>query len=240
MSLPYLLVAALPGMVTILPKPGPWMDKLKAVLSLALIGTAVWLLSVLDGVAGRETVTVISALAALILAVFFVRKHLPAAKIGRFAPVVVPLLMASAVAAAVLKEPAPERNILQADNWITFDEAAIPTYLAQGKTVFVDVTADWCITCLYNKKNVLDAEPVVSLLASPDIILMRADWTRPDPIISDYLNRNGRYGIPFNIVYGPGTPQGLPLSEFLISEDVVSALEQAGATTATAEKLSQK
>ena len=240
LSLPYLLIAALPGLVTFLPRPGAWMNKLKLVLSLALFGTGIWLLTILDSVAGGETVTVIAAFAALILAVLMVRTRLPAARLARMAPAVVLLLMASAVTAASLRAPdQPPSPTVTEGNWVPFDEAAIPALIRQGHTVFVDVTADWCITCLYNKKNVLDADPVAGLLSRPEMVLMRADWTRPDPAIADYLNRHGRYGIPFNIVYGPGNPQGVALSEFLISDDVVAALEAAGGT-GTAVNMSQK
>ncbi|RED54358.1 protein-disulfide reductase DsbD family protein [Aestuariispira insulae] len=228
LALPYLMIAALPGLVSFLPRPGNWMNKMKLVLSLALIGTAAWLLTVLDGIAGSELVTIIAAFTALILAVLLVRSKLPAARVARMAPLLVLLLAGSAVTAVTLKAPSPAPiRPASPDNWISFDETAIPALVGQGQVVFVDVTADWCITCLFNKKNVLEAEPVASLLASGNVTLMRADWTRPDPAIADYLNRHGRYGIPFNMIYGPGQPDGIALSEFLISGEVVEALDQA-------------
>jgi suppressor for copper-sensitivity B len=77
---------------------------------------------------------------------------------------------------------------------------------------------------------VLDTEPVRGRLAGPGIVAMRADWTRRDGIIGDYLKTYGRYGIPFNIVYGPGAPDGLALPELLTQAAVLDALKQAGAT----------
>ncbi len=93
--------------------------------------------------------------------------------------------------------------------------------------MFVDVTAQWCLTCQANKRLVLDQAAVRESLGAPGIVAMAADWTRPDPIIAAYLKSYGRYGIPFNAVYGPSAPQGIPLSELLTPGDVLSALNRA-------------
>jgi len=74
---------------------------------------------------------------------------------------------------------------------------------------------------------VLDRATVRDSLSRPDTVAMVADWTRPDPVIAAYLKSYGRYGIPFNAVYGPGAPEGIVLSELLTASDVASALEQA-------------
>lgn len=109
-----------------------------------------------------------------------------------------------------------------------FDEAAIPRHMAEGKTVFVDVTAAWCITCQVNKKLVLDRADITARLTAPDVIFIRRDWTRPDQSIADYLHRFGRGGIPFNVVYGPGAPGGIVLPELLTVDAVTEALDKAG------------
>ena len=92
----------------------------------------------------------------------------------------------------------------------------------------MDVTADWCLTCKANKALVLDREPVASRLREPGIVAMQADWTRPDESISRYLESFGRYGIPFNAVYGPAAPDGIVLQELLSTEAVLEALTMAG------------
>ncbi len=112
-------------------------------------------------------------------------------------------------------------------DWVAFDEAAIPDYVAKDQVVFVDVTADWCLTCQANKKLVIDRGPVAERLGQGDVVAMKADWTNPDPKIADFLGRHGRYGIPFNIVYGPGAPAGIALPELLTDEAVLTALDQA-------------
>jgi suppressor for copper-sensitivity B len=173
LALPYLAVAALPGMALMLPRPGPWMLQLKRVLALALVLSAAWLSWVLYAELGPP----------------------PAATATEF--------------------------------WQPFDAAAIPGLVRNGHVVFVDVTADWCLTCKVNERLVLDQDSVRQALAEPGVVAMRADWTRPDPAIARYLREFGRYGIPFNAVYGPNLPAGRALPEILTADRVLAALGQA-------------
>ena len=114
-------------------------------------------------------------------------------------------------------------------SWQPFDRAAIPGLVLAGKTVFVDVTADWCITCKVNKALVLDRGEVAARLGGAEVVAMRADWTNPDAAIAAYLASFGRYGIPFDAVYGPRAPGGVLLPELLTSTAVLTAFDQAGA-----------
>jgi len=98
---------------------------------------------------------------------------------------------------------------------------------ALGQVVFVDVTADWCITCQTNKAFVLNTAPVMEKFEEKGVVLLRADWTQPDEEISRYLASQGRYGIPFNMVYGPGAPEGIALGEILTTSMVLDALTRA-------------
>jgi len=111
--------------------------------------------------------------------------------------------------------------------WAPFERSAIAKHVSRGEVVFVDVTADWCLTCKANKAMVLDREPVASALAADGVSAMRADWTRPDERISRFLAEHDRYAIPFNIVYGPGAPEGVLLPELLGTSGVMEALEKA-------------
>ena len=94
--------------------------------------------------------------------------------------------------------------------------------------MLVDVTADWCINCQVNKALVLDRGWTAEQLASGKILGLKADWTRPDPEIARYLASFGRYGIPFNAVYGPRAQQGLPLPAVLSEGALREAVAQAG------------
>jgi suppressor for copper-sensitivity B len=91
-----------------------------------------------------------------------------------------------------------------------------------GRTVFLDVTADWCVTCKVNQALVIKDQAIARRLAR-DVVPVLGDWTRPDPRIAEYLKSFGRYGLPFNVVFGPGAPDGIVLPELLTTDAVLSA-----------------
>lgn len=95
--------------------------------------------------------------------------------------------------------------------------------------VFVDVSAAWCLTCKVNELAVLERAPVADKLRQPGNVAMRADWTRPDPTVTAYLQSFGRYGVPLDVVYGPGAPAGIALPELLASRAVIDAFQRAAA-----------
>ncbi len=111
--------------------------------------------------------------------------------------------------------------------WTAFDQSAIAAEVAKGHVVLVDVTADWCITCKVNKLTVIERGDVAQALSQPGLVAMQADWTKPDDAIAHYLETFGRFGIPFNAVYGPAAPNGIALPELLTNQDVLSALHAA-------------
>ena len=182
LAAPWLLVAAKPSLVAMLPRPGPWMVRLKQVLALLLVGTMVWLGSVLSTLV-RDPQAAGSADAAI---------------------------------------------------WAGWSRQAMVDSLAAGTPVLVDVTADWCVTCKANKALVLDREPVSSALHEAmdngRLVLLRADWTRPDDEIAAFLARHGRYGIPFNILLTPDGRADVIFGEILTTSSLLSALENAAVT----------
>jgi suppressor for copper-sensitivity B len=222
LAAPYLLVAALPRIALLLPRPGRWMVGLRRVLGAALAATALWLVSVLAAQIGQAAALAVAALM-LVVALALAALRRPAAR----RTIAAGALAAALVLPFVGSPPAPVAGEGGEAFWRPFDRAAIASLVQDGRVVFVDVTADWCLTCQVNKRLVLDALPVRDRLHSPAIVAMRADWTRPDAGIAAYLRGFGRYGIPFNAVYGPGAPQGLPLSEILTPDQVLAALRQA-------------
>ncbi len=224
MGLPYLLVAAFPGLARRLPRPGPWMITLRRVLGLALGGTAVWLLTVLAAQAGLGAAGGVAGLMVLLLALLGCKGRLPRPAVLGGIVAVLALSLAVPVLAG-RQEPAAKPGA--ALGWEPFDPAAIPRHVAQGKLVFVDVTADWCITCQVNKKLVLDRGEVADFLSTPGTVAMRGDWTSPDAGIANYLSFFGRYGIPFNAIYGPGAPEGIALPEVLTEAAVLEAIRGA-------------
>ena len=229
LAAPYLAVAVRPSLVRAMPRPGRWMVAAKAVLGLLLLLTAGWLVWVLVGVAGGRVAGLVVAALALALVLLWQAPRLPRAALG----VALAGALAGALAAPAAIAPG-SREMAEgpgATAWRPFDRAAIASLVSTGEVVFVDVTADWCLTCKANKALVLDRGEVAAALAGDAVTPMRADWTRPDPAISRYLEANGRFGIPFNAVYGPGTPDGIVLPELLSSAAVLDALDAAGRRT---------
>ena len=226
LALPYLLVALRPGMVRALPKPGPWMRWVRLALALALLATALWLALVLADTVGAVAAAPLG-LAALAVAALVLAERLP----RRVPATLVALLLVLGIAVPALAPATPATVAAARESspfdWTAFDRTAIAPMVARGTVVFVDVTAAWCLTCKANKAATLDREPVASLLGGEGIVAMQADWTRPDEAIRLYLQANGRYGIPFNIVYGPGAPAGVPLPEILTDSAVLEAVEKA-------------
>jgi len=234
LALPYLLIAAAPSLATRLPRPGPWMITMKRLLGVALIATAIWLLTVLASQIGERAALLA---ASLVAAIFFVLWLVA----GKSSLLSGGLVAALALAALVGPSRIAENNVattvdLAQPYWKPFAPETIAGHVAADRTVFVDVTADWCVTCQVNKALVLDTADVVKRLRSDDIVAMRADWTRPDPVISAFLQRFGRYGIPFNIVFGPGAPEGRPLPELLTTGAVTAAIDAAGGPNAVARR----
>lgn len=111
--------------------------------------------------------------------------------------------------------------------WQPLSGQVITQALTANKVVFVDVTADWCVTCQANKYNVLTQQPVAGALQQEHVVALRGDWTRPNQRITDFLKINGRFGVPFNQVFGPGAPEGIILPVILTDQAVLEALEQA-------------
>lgn len=236
LALPYLVVAAVPGLATRLPRPGPWMTVLRRLLGFALAATAVWLLSVLAGVAGPVAAAAVAGAMALIAAVLLIGRM--ARLSGRLAGGVTALLVAAALAVPAVTPagPAVPGSPTAEGLWEPFDAAAIPSLVADGKVVVVDITADWCLTCQVNKAAVLERGDIARRLRDNGVVAMQADWTRPDPAIARYLAGFGRYGIPFNAVYGPDAPEGIVLPELLSSDTVARALDSAGPQSVAAER----
>ena len=217
LAAPYLLVALLPRLALWLPRPGHWMLTLRRVLGLALAATALWLVSVLVAQTGAPAALAAGALiAGAAGALLLLRTPMP----RRIVPTA---LLASALLVPALLSVPP--TAARADAfWRPFDRAQIEQLVSDGQVVFVDVTADWCLTCKLNEQLVIATPAVSARLSAPDVVAMRADWTRPSTAIAAYLRGFGRYGIPFNAVYGPAAPRGLALSEILTRDQVLGAL----------------
>jgi suppressor for copper-sensitivity B len=231
MAAPFILVALFPVLATKLPRPGPWMDWLKKFLSLALVATAVWLLSVMGFQVSATAAFVVGGLMVAFAALFVARRYVSPSML-RAVPVAMVIIVAGAFATpatlSALNLNGGDTKGEIASDWEPFDQAAIPQLVAAGNVVFVDVTAEWCITCQVNKKRVLEVGDVAKVLTNSKVITMRADWTKPNNEIANYLASFNRFGIPFNVIYGPDSPSGVVLPELLSNSAVFAGLEEAG------------
>lgn len=229
MAMPWLLFALFPSLISFMPKPGMWMNKVKIFFGLMMLLTTLWLLSLMTPFLGNLP-TLMIALSLLLYFLFFIAKmH------GKKTVIIILAAIVLASSSGLLI------GSLSANHWATpledelvwepLNENRIAEYVKQGKTVFVDVTADWCITCKVNKVGVILQDPVYSALQQENVVTMLGDWTRPSDIVTDYLRNHQRFGVPLNIVYGPNAPQGIPLPVILTSGGVIEALLSAGSPT---------
>ena len=116
-------------------------------------------------------------------------------------------------------------NEVNKNNWLEFDKDRLGELIKKDNVVFIDITADWCITCFYNKKTVIDRKKVKVLFEKYNVKKMRGDLTKPNNEINEYINSFGRFGIPVNVLYSPSTPQGILLSEVLTVKELLSTFE---------------
>ena len=222
MSLPWLMVAAFPQVAGYFPKPGRWMNIVKVFFSAMLLLTSLWLISLLASFVNVIYLWPLGAAITLIFMFFMAKKYGAIAIVSSLG---VGILLSAVIAFSTSNQWAKP---LPTDlTWTPLDQVLIDQQVAQGKTVFVDVTADWCITCKANKVGVILQEPVYSLLQQAHVLPMKGDWTTASQPITDYLQSHNRFGVPFNIVYGPNAPQGIALPEILSSQRVIDALKQA-------------
>ncbi|WP_420916217.1 protein-disulfide reductase DsbD family protein [Photobacterium damselae] len=225
MAAPWLLIALFPQLANALPKPGMWMNTIKTIFGLMMLVTSLWLLSLMANFFSLKIVIVIGviALALLLSQLWRIKgKRATLLTVGFLIIVTAIGLIIGSLTADKWAKPLPQDH-----HWTPLNVEQIKQDVAQGKTVFVDVTADWCITCKANKVGVILQEPVYSALDQENIVLMRGDWTKPSDYVTNFLQSHGRFGVPFNIVYGPAAPNGIELPVILTSEQVLDALKQA-------------
>ncbi len=208
LAAPYLLLAAVPNAVRMLPKPGEWMATLRGIMGFLIAGTTVWLLYVLAAQMDSARLAFVE-IGLLVLALFIwlqgrAQKTAPRIleRLGAVAAAVFVLVLANgapALSGGGGSGPATQHVL----NWVPFDPGQAETLAEEGRLVFVDVTADWCATCKVNERLVLETEETAALFTRYDVVAMQADWTNRDDGIARYLASFGRYGIPFYALYRP-------------------------------------
>jgi thiol:disulfide interchange protein len=121
-----------------------------------------------------------------------------------------------------------QQNIIidNEEDWLNFFDVEVDQLIENDQLVFLDITADWCATCQFNKLNVLNSASVIQLFKDNNVSLVRADWTRPNSKINIFLEKYDRFGIPFNAFYSNNFPEGLLLSELLSEKEIVNVINK--------------
>ena len=226
MATPYLLAAWTPAAARLLPRPGAWMDTLQRLLAFPMLATVVWLLWVLGTQTGLDAViaTLSLLVATSLLGWATSLRGTARAVIGLLA-----MAVFAATSALALREIRagsvghPAASLVA--GWEPWHAGKVDSILSQGKPVFVDFTASWCVTCQYNKKSTLSDPAVLASFRERNVVLLRADWTRRDASITAALASFGRTGVPLYVLYAPGKDPQV-LSEVLTDTEVMSALSR--------------
>jgi len=231
MALPYLLLSWLPAAARLMPRPGPWMLRFKQFMAFPMFATVVWLLWVLGQQSGIDgAAALLMLLVALALLVWALglggRSRL---WLGGLALAAL-LALGLGIGPAVLSEPqdlaggAPTPTGVADLQWEAWSPQREAELRAQGRAVFVDFTAAWCVTCQYNKRGALADARVLADFADKHVALLRADWTRRDPAVTQALAALGRSGVPVYALHQNGRPVQV-LTELLSVDEVRAALK---------------
>ncbi len=241
LALPFLALSFVPGLQRVLPKPGAWMERLKQLFAFPMFLTAIWLLSVLGDQAGMGAVAWTLTGAALLVFAIWVLKTaggtlrplaLAVGGAALIGSVTVPLQAALAGQDQASTGGAEQTAYGGDFETVAWSPERVEAALDEGKGVFVDFTATWCMICQANKRTTLSKPEVRRAMESANIVFMVADFTRKDERIAEALRAHGRAGVPMYLLYGPGkrTPEILPqtLTPGLVLEKIA---EQAGRAT---------
>ena len=224
LALPFTLSAWLPATAAWLPKPGAWMQVLRQTLAFPMLLTVVWLLWVFSQQTSAEAVALL--LAGLILVGGWVWSLGLAKPAGQW---VRAFFIACLCGLVWLSQPVwqamptPGASASKDDLWQAWSPQRVEQAMQKQQAVFIDFTAAWCVTCQVNKQTTLRDPRVLKAFADRDVLLLQADWTRQDPVISQALNALGRSGVPVYVLQAPGKPPQV-LSELLSPDLVLKAL----------------
>jgi thiol:disulfide interchange protein DsbD len=220
LATPYLVLSFQPAWTRLLPRPGAWMEILKQLTAIPLFATVIWLIWVYGHLFGTDGVDRMAWLCVSLLLIAiagWVLGRWPA----RWVSVIAAVLIGVASLGVALRHPKDTTL-----TWQPYSEQTLSQARSEGKPVFIDFTAAWCLSCQVNERLVLRSEEVQHELANNKVVLIRADWTKYDPAITRELASVGRSGVPTYVIYpiGKSVPDVLP--ELLTKDIVLNALKK--------------
>lgn len=232
MAAPYVLLTLFPSLLAKLPRPGRWMELFKQFMAFPMFATCVWLLWVLaQQVDAGGIALALGVLVTVGFTLWALGLSQRGARVFRWVAVVGGMLTALTFAPIATSEAlAPGTRATADAGWTEYSPEKLAQLRSEGKSVFVDFTAAWCVTCQVNKRVALRADNVKTRFAADKIVLMRADWTNRDPQITQALAQFGRNGVPLYVLYDrKGEAAVLP--ELLTEGIVLAALDKVKETS---------
>jgi len=231
LALPYLLLTLQPAWTRLLPRPGAWMEVLKQATAVPLFGFVIWLVWVLAQTRGAEAVAAVLAAFLLLAVAGWIMGRWPAKRLPSLAAglVIVGAIAVCVYGVTVLAAPvtaAAESGASGASKWEPWSQAAVDKYRAEGRPVFVDFTASWCLSCQVNERVALRTEQADAAFKRANVALLKADWTNRDDAIANALTSLGRSGVPAYALYVPGSDAPTLLPEALTPGIVTDALSR--------------
>jgi len=233
MSAPYLLLSAQPAWLRFLPRPGPWMLHVKQFMGFLLLATLLFLLYVVGAQRGLEGAIWASCFLLVISVACWMKGAFvvpTASAVKRIVVLVLMLLLVIGSGAYFIGDKFQSSKIASADSqirgdWQPFTPERLQTELEQGRTVFVDFTAAWCLTCKFNEASVLEAQDVRDAFQRHGIVKLKADWTNGDPVITKLLQHFGRPGVPLYVLYPAKNEEPIVFPELLTKSMILDKLE---------------
>jgi thiol:disulfide interchange protein DsbD len=227
LALPFLAVGFVPALARRLPRPGRWMETLKQLLAFPMYLTAAWLAWVLANQRGADAVGLLLVAAVfLALALWWFERSRGRGGLVR-APVLLALLATAVPLYALAQLPPPARGAQADSGTVAYSPEKLAALRAAGTPVFVDMTADWCVTCKANEHTVLDTAAFRALLERTGAVYMKGDWTDVNPTIAAFLEQYHSPGVPLYVVFPRGGGDGRKLPTVLTSSLVEQALTEA-------------
>ncbi len=228
LAAPFLLIGFVPAFARVLPRPGLWMETFKQVLAFPMYLTAVWLLWVLGKQRGVDAIGLALVGAVIVGAAlwWWGRQGLRSAPLARGIALVLLVVGLSAVW-VVHSLPAVSRDAASADGSERYSAARLADLRAQGRAVFVNMTADWCVTCKANEKRVLGTAGFAEAMQTADAVYLKGDWTNVDPAITAFLEAHGAVGVPLYVLFPADGGEGIVLPTVLSQAAVDAAFAQA-------------
>ena len=238
LALPYMLVSVFPKVLKAFPKPGAWMVTLQKIMGVLLLGTVAWLLWVVHEQAGNVGVGIFAAISLLSIAMSFAIGNIAPPGVAFFREVlsVGSAVVILAVIWFALASPKFEAEVdaifkarsvqlITEDGWYRYTPELIEELAKSGRTVFIDATADWCLTCKANEAAVLNRDDFKHAMDSLNVARVKADWTRETPEVTALLRSMGKSGVPAYAIYPAGdASKQIVLPELLTTDGIVEKI----------------